>query len=59
MAANNEDTTRADERAEETAAQAVTQTAADTAAGLLFRDLAIDFPLGVAVVRSYADAAKG
>ena len=33
--------------------------AADTAAGLLFRDLAIDFPLGVAVVRSYADAAKG
>lgn len=32
MAANNEDTTRADERAEETAAQAVTQTAADTAA---------------------------
>ncbi|UTT46540.1 Rne/Rng family ribonuclease [Micrococcus luteus] len=33
MAANNEDTTRADERAEETAAQAVTQTAADTAAG--------------------------
>lgn len=33
MAANNEDTTRADERVEETAAQAVTQTAADTAAG--------------------------
>nr|WP_257643224.1 Rne/Rng family ribonuclease [Micrococcus luteus] len=33
MAANNEDTTRADERAEETAAQAVTRTAADTAAG--------------------------
>ncbi|MDV7177338.1 MULTISPECIES: Rne/Rng family ribonuclease [Micrococcus] len=33
MAANNEDTTRADERAEETAEQAVTQTAADTAAG--------------------------
>ena len=33
MAANNEDTTRADERAKETAAQAVTQTAADTAAG--------------------------
>ena len=33
MAANNEDTTRADERAEETAGQAVTQTAADTAAG--------------------------
>ena len=32
MAANNEDTTRADERAEETAGQAVTQTAADTAA---------------------------
>lgn len=33
MAANNEDTTRADERVEETAAQAVTQTAADTADG--------------------------
>ena len=33
MAANNEDTTRADERAEETAEQAVTQSAADTAAG--------------------------
>ncbi|MCV7683420.1 Rne/Rng family ribonuclease [Micrococcus luteus] len=33
MAANNEDTTRADERAEETAGQAVTQTAADTVAG--------------------------
>lgn len=33
MAANNEDTTRADERVEETAGQAVTQTAADTAAG--------------------------
>ncbi|MCM3576579.1 Rne/Rng family ribonuclease [Micrococcus luteus] len=33
MAANNEDTTRADERVEETAAQAVTQTAADTVAG--------------------------
>ena len=33
MAANNEDTTRADERVEETAEQAVTQTAADTAAG--------------------------
>ncbi|WP_456301660.1 Rne/Rng family ribonuclease [Micrococcus luteus] len=35
MAANNEDTTRADERAEETAEQAVTQTAADTAAGVV------------------------
>ncbi|NNM37274.1 Rne/Rng family ribonuclease [Micrococcus luteus] len=33
MAANNEDTTRADERVEETAEQAVTQTAADTVAG--------------------------
>lgn len=33
MAANNEDTTRADERVEETAEQAVTQTAADTADG--------------------------
>ena len=35
MAANNEDTTRADERVEETAEQAVTQTAADTAATIL------------------------
>ncbi|MDO9458161.1 bifunctional 3'-5' exonuclease/DNA polymerase [Nocardioides sp.] len=32
--------------------------AASTAAGLLFRDLAIDFPLNVSVVRSYADAGK-
>jgi DNA polymerase-1 len=32
--------------------------AAATAAGLLFRDLAIDFPLNTSVVRSYADAGK-
>jgi DNA polymerase-1 len=32
--------------------------AAATAAGLLFRDLTIDFPLNVSVVRSYADAGK-
>ena len=32
--------------------------AAATAAGLLFRDLTIDFPLNTSVVRSYADAAK-
>lgn len=32
--------------------------AAATAAGLLFRDLSIDFPLNVSVVRSYADAGK-
>jgi DNA polymerase I len=32
--------------------------AAATAGGLLFRDLAIDFPLNVSVVRSYADAGK-
>lgn len=36
----------------------VTAAAAD-AGRLLFRELAIDFPLDVAVVRSYADAAKG
>ncbi len=30
--------------------------AAETAAGLLFRDLTIDFPLNVSIVRSYADA---
>ena len=29
-----------------------------TAAGLVFRDLAIDFPLNISVVRSYADAGK-
>ena len=29
-----------------------------TAAGLLFRDLTIDFPLNVSIVRSYADAGK-
>ena len=32
--------------------------AAANAAGLLFRDLAVDFPLNVSVVRSYADAGK-
>ena len=32
--------------------------AAATAAGLLFRDLAIDFPLNISIVRSYADAGK-
>ena len=32
--------------------------AAGTAAGLLFRDLAIDFPLNTSVVTSYADAGK-
>ncbi len=32
--------------------------AAATAAGLLFRDLSIDFPLNVSIVKSYADAGK-
>ncbi len=32
--------------------------AAATAAGLLFRDLTIDFPLNISIVRSYADAGK-
>ncbi|WP_244929017.1 bifunctional 3'-5' exonuclease/DNA polymerase [Nocardioides sp. W7] len=32
--------------------------AAATAAGLLFRDLAVDFPLNVSIVRSYAEAGK-
>lgn len=32
--------------------------AAGTAGGLVFRDLAVDFPLNVSVVRSYADAGK-
>ena len=32
--------------------------AAAAAAGLVFRDLAIDFPLNISVVRSYADAGK-
>ena len=32
--------------------------AAATAAGLLFRDLPIDFPLNISIVRSYADAGK-
>ena len=38
-------------------AEQATQAAA-TAAGLVFRDLAIDFPLNISVVRSYADAGK-
>ena len=42
--------------AEEVAEQATA--AAATAAGLLFRDLAIDFPLNISIVRSYADAGK-
>ena len=37
---------------------AETTEAAATAAGLLFRDLGIDFPLNVSIVRSYADAGK-
>ncbi|WP_125036293.1 bifunctional 3'-5' exonuclease/DNA polymerase [Nocardioides sp. LS1] len=37
---------------------AETNAAAATAAGLLFRDLAIDFPLNVSIVQSYADAGK-
>ena len=32
--------------------------AAATAAGLLFRNLTIDFPLNISIVRSYADAGK-
>jgi DNA polymerase-1 len=32
--------------------------AAATAGALLFRDLAVDFPLNVSVVKSYADAGK-
>ena len=32
--------------------------AAATAAGLLFRDLSIDFPLNISIVRSYAEAGK-
>jgi len=42
--------------ADEVAAQA--SEAAATAAGLLFRDLSIDFPLTISTVRSYADAGK-
>ena len=38
-------------------AEQATQAAA-AAAGLVFRDLAIDFPLNISVVRSYADAGK-
>lgn len=42
--------------ADEVAAQATE--AAATAGSLLFRDLSVDFPLNVSVVRSYADAGK-
>ncbi|MCW2819862.1 MAG: DNA-directed polymerase, partial [Marmoricola sp.] len=42
--------------ADAVAAQA--REAAATASGLLFRDLDIDVPLSVSVVRSYADAGK-
>jgi DNA polymerase-1 len=42
--------------ADEVAAQATE--AAATAAGLLFREHAIDFPLNISIVRSYADAGK-
>ncbi|GAA4715941.1 bifunctional 3'-5' exonuclease/DNA polymerase [Nocardioides conyzicola] len=42
--------------ADEVAAEATA--AATTAAGLLFRDLAIDFPLTISTVRSYAEAGK-
>ena len=42
--------------ADAVAAQAAA--AAATAAGLLFRDLTIDFPLNISIVRSYADAGK-
>jgi DNA polymerase-1 len=41
----------------EVVAASVTDAAA-TAGGLLFRDLAIDFPLNISVVSSYADAGK-
>ncbi|WP_134767072.1 bifunctional 3'-5' exonuclease/DNA polymerase [Nocardioides sp. 1609] len=40
------------------AVAAQTVEAAATASALLFRDLAIDFPLSTSVVRSYADAGK-
>jgi DNA polymerase I len=40
------------------AVAAQTNEAAATAAGLLFRDLTIDFPLNISIVRSYADAGK-
>jgi DNA polymerase-1 len=42
--------------ADEVTAQA--GAAAATAAGLLFRDLDIDFPLNISIVRSYAEAGK-
>ncbi len=41
----------------ESVAEQATQAAA-TAAGLLFRDLSIDFPLNTSIVKSYADAGK-
>ena len=41
----------------ESVAELATEAAA-TAAGLLSRDLTIDFPLNVSIVRSYADAGK-
>ena len=41
----------------ESVAEQATEAAA-TAAGLLFRDLTIDFPLNVSIVRSYAEAGK-
>lgn len=44
------------ERADEVVA--ALHAAAATAAGLLFREVPVDFPLSVAVVRSYADAEK-
>lgn len=40
------------------AVAAATVEAAAAAGGLLFRDLAVDFPLNVSVVTSYADAGK-
>jgi DNA polymerase-1 len=41
----------------ESVAEQATEAAA-TAAGLLFRDLTVDFPLNVSIVRSYAEAGK-
>ncbi len=41
----------------EAVAEAATEAAA-TAANLLFRDLTIDFPLNISIVRSYAEAGK-
>jgi DNA polymerase-1 len=45
----------------EALAESVTREVADaaaTAGRLVFRDVAVDFPLNVSVVRSYADAGK-